>query len=56
MPVSINLWVPARGQSRDSCDHYKAVSHLEAHWQGPWGEVMTFIGMRVVFRDNSFIF
>ncbi|KAI4070430.1 neuron navigator 2, partial [Homo sapiens] len=25
MPVSINLWVPARGQSRDSCDHYKVI-------------------------------
>ncbi|XP_058544437.1 neuron navigator 2 isoform X10 [Neofelis nebulosa] len=25
MPISINLWVPARGQSRDSCDHYKVI-------------------------------
>ncbi|XP_065384456.1 neuron navigator 2 isoform X7 [Macaca fascicularis] len=25
MPISINLWVPTRGQSRDSCDHYKVI-------------------------------
>nr|XP_023417642.1 neuron navigator 2-like [Cavia porcellus] len=25
MPLSINLWVPARGQSWDSCDHYKVI-------------------------------
>ncbi|XP_076399492.1 neuron navigator 2 isoform X7 [Peromyscus maniculatus bairdii] len=25
MPISINVWVPARDQSRDSCDHYKGI-------------------------------
>lgn len=52
MPVSINLWVPARGESRDSCNHYKLVSHLEGHWRGPWGEVMKF-ELGLVFRDSS---
>lgn len=43
MPISINLWVPARGQSRDSCDHYKVVSDLERRWPGLWGEMMPFV-------------
>lgn len=38
MPVSINLWVPTRGQSWDSCDHYKVVSNLQGLWQDLWGE------------------
>ncbi|KAM7330761.1 hypothetical protein ACRRTK_009950 [Alexandromys fortis] len=25
MPISINVWVPARDQSRNSCDHYKVI-------------------------------
>ncbi|XP_060033013.1 neuron navigator 2 isoform X7 [Erinaceus europaeus] len=25
MPISINLWVPTRDQSLDSCDHYKEI-------------------------------
>lgn len=43
MPISINLWVPARGQSRDSCDHYKLVSNLDGCWLGLWGGPMTFV-------------
>lgn len=52
MPISINLWVPTRGQSWDSCDHYKVVSSLEGLRQGLWGERMKSARFGTVFRDG----
>lgn len=53
MPISINLWVPARGQSRDSCGHYKVVSNLEGLRRGLLGDVMRFVWTGLVFRGGS---
>lgn len=52
MPISINLWVPTRGQSWDSCDHYKVVSSLQGIRLGPWGERMNSARIGTVFRDG----
>lgn len=60
MPISINVWVPARDQSRDSCDHYKVVSNCGrggvGRTLGRADEAMKFVCIGLVFRDSSHSF